>query len=44
MQLQHFIDRLERFAAVRGVTVFRAALCPWVLGRLQDQRIFCAAG
>lgn len=44
MRLQHFIDRLERFAALRGVTVSRAALCPWVLGRLQDQRMILRSG
>jgi IrrE N-terminal-like domain len=44
MRLQHFIDRLERFAALRGVTVFRTALCPWVLGRLQEERMFLHSG
>jgi IrrE N-terminal-like domain len=44
MRLQHFIDRLESFAAARGVVVCRTALCPWVLGRLQDQRMILRSG
>jgi IrrE N-terminal-like domain len=44
MRLQHFIDRLERFAAARGVTVFRTALDPWVLGRLQEKRMILHSG
>jgi hypothetical protein len=44
MRLQHFIDRLERFAALRGVTVLRTALCPWVLGRLQEERMILRSG
>jgi IrrE N-terminal-like domain len=44
MRLQPFIDRLERFAAHRGVTVCRTQLCPWVLGRLQEKRMLLHSG
>ena len=44
MRLQHFIDRLERFAVLRGITVHRTALGPWVLGRMQEKHVVLRCG
>jgi hypothetical protein len=44
MRLQHFIDRLERFAASRGITVQRTALGPWVLGQMQEKHVVMRCG
>lgn len=44
MRLQHFIDRLEGFCALQGVTVFRTPLSPWVVGRMDDNQIVLRHG
>ncbi len=44
MRLQHFIDRLERFSALRGITVFRTPLSPWVLGRMEARQVVLRSG
>lgn len=44
MRLQHFIDRLEQFSAMRGITVFRTPLSPWVLGRMEARQVVLRSG
>jgi hypothetical protein len=44
MQLQHFIDRLEDFSALHGVSVFRTSLSPWVVGRMDENQIVLRSG
>jgi hypothetical protein len=44
MPLQHLIDALEDFSARRGVSVFRAALSPWVVGRMNENQIVLRHG
>jgi hypothetical protein len=44
VRLQHFIDRLEQFAARRGVMVLRTPLCAGVLGQVQDKRMTLRSG
>jgi hypothetical protein len=44
MRLQHFIDRLEQFSAVRGIAVSRTPLDPWVAGRVDDKQIVLRSG
>jgi hypothetical protein len=44
MQLQHFIDRLEDFSALHGVSVFRTPLSPWVVGRMDESQIILRSG
>lgn len=39
MHLQHFIDRLEQFSALRGIAVLRTPLSPWVLGRMEARQV-----
>jgi hypothetical protein len=44
MQLQHFIDALEDFSALHGVTVFRTSLSPWVVGRTHGRQMVLRTG
>jgi hypothetical protein len=44
MQLQHFIDRLEEFSTLHGVSVFRTPLSPWVLGCMDENQIVLRSG
>jgi hypothetical protein len=44
MRLQHFIDRLEEFSALRGVSVFRTHLSPWVVGRVHGRQLVLRCG
>jgi hypothetical protein len=44
MRLQHFINRLEEFSALRGVSVFRTPLSPWVVGRMDENQIVLRSG
>jgi hypothetical protein len=44
MRLQHFIDRLEEFSALHGVSVFRTPLSPWVVGRMDQQQVVLRSG
>jgi hypothetical protein len=44
MPLQHFIDALEEFSALQGVAVFRTPLSPWVVGRMDENRIVLRRG
>jgi hypothetical protein len=44
MRLQHFIDRLEEFSALQGVSVLRTPLSPWVLGRTQGRQVVLRSG
>ncbi|HTB87527.1 MAG TPA: ImmA/IrrE family metallo-endopeptidase [Steroidobacteraceae bacterium] len=44
MRLQQFIDRLEQFSALHGVTVFRTPLSPWVVGRTHGRRVVLRSG
>lgn len=44
MPLQRFIDRLEEFCALHGVTVFRTPLSPWVVGRMDENQIVLRSG
>jgi hypothetical protein len=44
MRLQHFIDRLEEFSALRGVAVLRTHLSPWVVGRMDENQIVLRHG
>jgi hypothetical protein len=44
MRLQQFIDRLEQFSALHGVTVFRIPLSPWVVGRTHGRRVVLRSG
>jgi uncharacterized protein DUF955 len=44
MRLQHFIDRLEQFSALQGVSVFRTHLSPWVVGRMHENQIVLRHG
>ncbi|HEX3396774.1 MAG TPA: ImmA/IrrE family metallo-endopeptidase, partial [Steroidobacteraceae bacterium] len=44
MHLQHFIDRLEQFSALRGVEVLRTSLSPWVVGRIDARQIVLRSG
>src|ERR1700727_2002949 len=39
MRLQHFIDRLEAFSTLQGVSVLRTPLSPWVVGRTQGRQV-----
>jgi hypothetical protein len=42
--LQRFIDRLEEFSALQGVSVFRTHLSPWVVGRMDENQIVLRHG
>ena len=42
--LQGFIDRLEEFSALQGVSVFRTRLSPWVVGRMDKSQIVLRHG
>jgi hypothetical protein len=44
MRLQHFIDRLEGFCALQGVSVFRTPLSPWVVGRMDTNQVVLRSG
>lgn len=44
MRLQHFINRLEEFSALHGVSVFRTHLSPWVVGRMDEKQVVLRAG
>lgn len=44
MPLQHFIDALEEFSALHGVSVFRTRLSPWVVGRVDESQIVLRSG
>jgi Zn-dependent peptidase ImmA (M78 family) len=44
MRLQHFIDALEEFSAVHGVSVFRTPLSLWVVGRMHESQIVLRSG
>jgi IrrE N-terminal-like domain len=44
MRLQQFIDRLEGFCALHGVTVFRTPLSPWVVGSMVGKRVVLRSG
>jgi hypothetical protein len=44
MTLQHCIDALEAFSAQRGVSVLRSHLSPWVVGRMDENRIVLCSG
>jgi IrrE N-terminal-like domain len=44
MRLQQFIDRLEEFCALQGVSVLRTSLSPWVVGRTQGSQIILHTG
>ncbi len=44
MPLQHLIDNLEEFCALRGVSVFRTSLSPWVAGRMHENQIVLRRG
>jgi hypothetical protein len=44
MRLQQFIDRLEEFCALQGVSVFRTPLRPWVVGRMDENQIVLRSG
>ena len=44
MRLQQFIDRLEEFCALHGVSVFRTPLGPWVVGCMDENQIVLRSG
>jgi hypothetical protein len=44
MRLQHLIDALEEFCALRGVSVFRTPLSPWVVGRMAENQVVLRSG
>ena|SRR5579863_6037233 len=44
MPLRNFIDALEDFSALQGVAVFRTALSPWVVGRMDRNQIVLRSG
>ena len=44
MRLQHFIDALEEFSALHGVSVIRAPLSPWVVGRTHGGQVILHSG
>jgi hypothetical protein len=44
MQLQPFIDALEDFSALHGVTVFRTPLSPWVVGHTHGHQLVLRSG
>jgi hypothetical protein len=44
MRLQQFIDALEEFSALHGVSVFRTHLSPWVAGRMDENQIILRSG
>ncbi len=44
MRLQHLIDALEEFCALRGVAVFRTPLSAWVVGRVDENQIVLRSG
>jgi hypothetical protein len=44
MRLQHFIDRLEEFGALHGVSVFRTPLSAWVMGRMDQKQVVLRSG
>jgi IrrE N-terminal-like domain len=44
MPLQNFIDALEAFSTQQGIAVFRTPLSPWVVGRIDEQRIVLRSG
>lgn len=44
MRLQHFIDALEEFCALQGVSVFRTPLSPWVVGRMEQKQVVLRSG
>jgi len=43
-RLTQYIQRLERFAEMRGVAVIRNSLTPGVWGRIEDQQILLRMG
>jgi hypothetical protein len=44
MRLQHYIDALEEFSALHGVSVFRTPLSPWVVGRIDAKQVILRSG
>jgi hypothetical protein len=44
MRLQQFIDALEEFSTLHGVSVFRTHLSPWVVGRMDENQIVLRSG
>lgn len=44
MRLQHFIDALEEFCGVHGVSVVRTSLSPWVVGRTEGTQVVLRSG
>lgn len=44
MRLQHYIDALEEFSALHGVSVFRTPLSPWVVGRVDAKQVILRSG
>lgn len=44
MPLQHFIDRLEQFSALQGISVFRTHLSPWVVGCMDAKQVVLRTG
>jgi hypothetical protein len=44
MRTQHFIDALEEFSALQGVSVFRTPLSPWVVGRTHGRQVVLRSG
>jgi hypothetical protein len=44
MRLQHYIDALEKFSALHGVSVFRTPLSPWVVGRMDAKLVILRSG
>jgi uncharacterized protein DUF955 len=44
MRLQQFIDRLEEFCSLQGVSVFRTPLRPWVVGRTHGRQVVLRSG
>jgi hypothetical protein len=44
MRLQQFIDRLEEFSALQGLSVFRTPLSSWVVGRMDQNQLVLRSG
>jgi len=44
MRLQPYIDALEEFSALHGVSVFRTPLSPWVVGRMDENQVVLRSG
>jgi hypothetical protein len=44
MRLQQFIDRLEEFCTLHGVSVFRTPLSPWVVGHTHGRQVVLRSG